>query len=227
MHQLAGLDGVEGALLLEWWLISAAFQDSCGSHDTHPTAKLKCLNFGRWPDTPRSNTSSFRQFEQESARERRQRPAANRSQQSVDGVVVLHGRRRFWRNVWRLTAAACARKAAHSDTVKKGMSQSCERWLTQKVFSVHLHKNAFTPSQQECYLIHTASEKSCQDKGCVMLSHRPVRKHGCSFLSVGKCSLPQKDQRSIPHRNMASPSSSLPPLSFTYTTSIVEHCGHG
>merc|ERR1719383_692003 len=64
--------------------------------------------------------SSFRQLKQESAGEWRQRPAAHRSQQSVDGVVVLHCRRRFWRNVWRnvsrLAAAACVKAAAHSNT---------------------------------------------------------------------------------------------------------------
>ena len=103
MHHLAGLDGVEGALLLEWWLISAAFQGSCSTHDRHPTWILKFLNFGRWPDTPRPNTSSVSQLKQESARQWCQRPAAHRSQKSVDGVVVLHGR-----SVWRHTAEACA-----------------------------------------------------------------------------------------------------------------------
>merc|ERR1719374_519217 len=60
--------------------------------------------------------SSFRQLKQESAGEWRQRPAAHRSQQSVDGVVVLHCRRSVWRNVSRLAAAACVKAAAHSNT---------------------------------------------------------------------------------------------------------------
>jgi len=71
--------------------------------------------------------SSFRQLKQESAGEWRQRPAAHRSQQFVDGVAVLHCRRKFqgnaWRNdgrnVWLLTAEACARAAANSNTEKQ------------------------------------------------------------------------------------------------------------
>ena len=151
MHHLAGLDGVEGALLLEWWLISVAFQDSCGTHDRHPTWLLKRLKLWTLPDTPRPNTSSFRQLNQESARERCQRPAAHRIQQSVDSVVVLHGRTGFWSNVWRHTAEACAREAIHSnaETQQKYVAKLWQMAGAESVFSSPRPGMLFTPSQEK------------------------------------------------------------------------------
>ena len=174
MHHLAGLDGVEGALLLEWWLISVAFQDSCGTHDRHPTWLLKCLNFGRWPDTPKPNTSSFRQLKQESAREWRQRPAAYRSQQSVDGVVVLHGRKG---NVWRHTAEACAREAIHCNAETQ-QKYGAKLWQMAGVESVLSSPRAGMRSllpKKRCHPIDTASENRAQIQG-VIVSRSPKTK---------------------------------------------------
>ena len=174
MHHLAGLDGVEGALILEWWLISVACQDSCGTHDRHPTWLLKCLNFGRWPDTPRPNTSSLRQLKQESAREWRQRPAAHRSQQSVDGVVVLSGRRG---NVWRHTAEACAREAIHcnAETQQKYVAKLWQMAGVGSVLSSPRPGMLSLLPKRRCHLIQTESENSVQIQG-VIVSRSPETK---------------------------------------------------